>query len=479
MGNFYSKQTAYSILRSLLYFLGWALVIKLIFFLVLWILAKQSWEYIWGHPLLNPLGGLKIWIAIALLYGLIRRNQKPLRFATWGRYLLYIVLFSAFVATLQTYYVHRKNTGWYDMAKDGRCYDKFHSFWLINDKQYFINIDECVKEQMTQKKNLLGKPKYVYTNTGSNNISTYETTFVDYDVITPRLLWIMVAFIIFSIIEMLRRYGAIRLYKRLVSWGVFWREGLLASKPGAIKVMLAGATINLVWLAFMPRIEGYPSHWIPLLLLISAIIFSIRRFRIGKIRSATSTELANWQYMLVGVTISSLLLVILGVSWLYYLLIICVAWYLVSVRKLPAPVAKIILFFLFVFHPDWLFADDGTWSTGGLDALVGGDIAGPSAADNSRDLSDTIGATLPLTLPEPIDSEGPDENEPPEEEFIPPEEVIGQKEDPDQERGDATEGASPKGEHENPADTKNEESSETKGPRYPIDRPLGEDEPGN
>jgi hypothetical protein len=451
MENLYSRQTWYSILRSQLYFLGWALVIHGIFLVILLVFAKQDWNYIWGHPLLSPLKGIRLWMAVGLVHGILRRNKKPLSPAAWGRCLLYMVFFTVFVSTLQIYYVHRKNTGWYDMATNERCYDRFHSFWLIQDESYFSRIDECLKAKMANEKNIFGNPKYVYTNTGTSNLSTYKTSLIDYDVFTPRFLWILIAFILISIIEMLRRYGAIDFSRRAVSWASSWKISFKGIRSAQVKIILTGLVLTLAIFIFFPRINGFPSQWVPGILLPAILVYSLRKYDFNSI-------IRGWQsfpgfpFIIIGMAIASLLLMILGTQVLYYLLVIGIVLLLWMHGKLQPANIKFLLLGLLAVHSGWVWADDGTWTTGGLDALVN-DSAGTTAVDNVESLTDAIAVSIPLLVPD---------KEEPKEESVAPEEIIGKEDEKDQgvvQPSDTIPGTG----HKPPV----------------IDMPLGEDPLGN
>lgn len=440
-----SKSTVYSILKSVGYFLLWGVAFHLIIFLIIKISTGWTFKYLFAHPQLGPLNGLKIWFVAGLVYGFIHRMKKrSMGIKTWSRAFLYMILISAFISTLQLYYVHRKHTGWYDMAEPGKCMNKYHSFWLIQDHSYFAGIDQCLRS-------VNGVNYGTATNLG------YEQ--LDYDQLTPRLQWILLAILLVTIIELFRRYGPIGFYKFIGSYGRYWRNGINKLNAKNTEMILAGAIGYMLILAFLPKIEGYPSSWLPLLVFVAALFLSFRLFiskRLANLPAAAGLPL--WFLLITGITLSSLLLTILGIRSLYYLLAICFVIYLIVINKLPAAAVKTMLLLWLFFDADFLFADDGTWPSGGLDKLLS-DGAGPTAVDNVVDLSDTVLPVVPFveTEPEPEETEV----------SLTEEELMGNT-------GNETEETNTEGTETESGTTEN---SEGENRRLPIDRPLGEDPP--
>lgn len=393
----YSKRTMISIIRSIGYFALWGIAFELVLFLILWYLTKWDFKQLLINPYMAPFTGLKIWLIIGAIHGWLNRNKKPraMTLKRWGRQFLYMLVFGSFVMSLQLYYVHRKNTGYYDLA-DASCLNKYQSFWLITDKIFYKNTDDCLRSLKQAERNASGEPTYTYIPFIYNHDGNYKGEFIDYDVITPRVLWILIAFIIITIIELFRRYGPMGLYKGIKNYGRYFQVNIIKMNRRYYEIIFFGALVNLVFLILLPKINGYPSRHLPLILFLAAGFYTLRVFFSKKLQTQKSgKKIPDLFVFVIGIALSSLILTVLGLKALYYILFICLSIFLILFRKVSiAKVTPLILFFI-LLDPDFLFADDGTWTEGGLDRLAA-DSAGPMSIGNVEDLAETTAVTVPL-----------------------------------------------------------------------------------
>lgn len=257
---------------------------------------------------------------------------------------------------------------------------------------------------------------------------------------------------------MIRHYGLIGFFQRTGNWRRAWGAGLKGTNNEKWKLISGGMVITLGLMAFLPKIMGYPSGWIPILLLIAAFIFSVKNAICSNQAKLRTDGLPALQFMTLGAIIASLVLVIVSIKGFYFLLVISAVVFILLLRKtsMPVPaVLKIGLVIFFAMEHELLWADDGTWSTGGLDALIN-DSAGSGAIHNAEDISDTVSVSIPLTMPEPEPE--------PEEESVNPDDILGT-------------GPQPTTDQPAPVTTGTSGTSGTPTPPPIVNEPLGMDPP--
>ncbi|MDO5971425.1 hypothetical protein Q4Q35_16585 [Flavivirga aquimarina] len=284
----------------------------------------------------------------------------------WGRSLLYIFIFGSFIASLQLYYVHRKSGGWNGL-RGTECVHEYQSFFLIKNRQHFKYLDECLVQLKRQKDNSYQPKVYNY-----NYIEDYKGHLIDYDIITPKLVWGIIIFIIISIIEMLRRYGPVKIYKAGNRYLKFWQDGFSSYNKSQMELVLLGASVYLIILYALPKINGLPNSTLEIFVLLGILMLA---FRIV-IRSAGKNLFANksfkeWFFIFLGILIACALLLISGNRIFYILLVLSIVAYIYTSKLLDFKFFKATAVILLLFNFDNLFAlDDGTWSEGGLENML-------------------------------------------------------------------------------------------------------------
>lgn len=416
----YSKKTVHSILRYIGYYLLWGLAFNLLVFVLVWYLSKWDFKQVYYNPYLSPYNGLLLWIVIGGIRGWYKRNRKnKMTVKKWASTFLYIAVFGAFMISLQIYYVHKKYPGWYDLPVDSTtCVKKFHSYWLVKDNEYFRRIDECLKSKRIGEGQTSAGIPY-----NSNNISAHKTKLIDYDVITPKVLWILIVFVVITFIKLAIRFGLINFYKGTMSFGNYWYNGISKINSKSFELILLGAVCTFVLLAFMPKINGFPSKQLPLVLGIASIVMSLRIyfFKTVKIDDHSSKGLPKWFLFITGITVSCVLLMVLGMKAMYYLLVLTGGGFLILQNRVPPAAVKSIIVILLVLDPDLLFADDGAWPEGqGFDSFLN-DPAGGVGVDAAKEKAGTAVLVIEpaldddtdkdVTIKEPVNDEDADENQ--------------------------------------------------------------------
>ncbi|NAY93106.1 hypothetical protein GTQ34_14400 [Muricauda sp. JGD-17] len=400
----YSKKTVHSILRYIGYYLLWGLAFNLLIFVLVWYLSKWDFKQVYYNPYLSPYNGLIVWILIGGIRGWYKRNRKrTMTLRKWASTFLYIAVFGAFMISLQIYYVHKKYPGWYDLPVDSTtCVKKFHSYWLVKDNEYFRRIDECLKtKKLNEGESSVG---VAYR---SNNISVHKTRLIDYDVITPKLLWILIVFSVITLIKLGGRFGLINFYKGTLSFSNYWYNGISKINFKSFELILLGAVSTIILLALMPKINGFPSKQLPLVLCIASIVLSLRLyfFKTVKIDDHSSKGLPKWFLFITGITVSCVLLMVMGMKAMYYLMVLTGGGFLLLQNRVPPAAVKSIIIVLFVLDPDFLFADDGAWPEGkGFDKFMD-DTAGGVGVDGAKEKAGTAVLVVDTALDDDKDQE--------------------------------------------------------------------------
>ncbi|WP_411031255.1 hypothetical protein [Spongiimicrobium sp. 3-5] len=451
----YSKNELSSFAKHIMYYLSLGIALNLFYLIITWLLSEQDLSKIYSNPFFSPYNGLFGWMLLGALVGLFRLNKKyTFSRKKWSRTFLFMVIFSVFITSFQIYYVHRIKKGWNGLTYTEKGLPKFHSFFLIEDKGHFKDLDADIRSFEKQKNSY--EPGYYFYNP----IDQYKGEFIDYDVITPRIMWILVVFIVFSLIELMRRYGPIGFYKNLGAYGNLWKYSFSSYNRKKLGLVLMGASINLIFLAFLPKINGYPRHIISVFLILGALVATIRYFLLisGNGEAITRDKIPKWFLLLLGVIVSSLLLAVFGMRIIYYLLVICCLSYLLVTKRLSPSIIKSIVLVFLIMDSDILMADDATWKEG---SNLSSDPDGGRAIQQAKKAGDAGAMTASVAgLKEKLVSIDPNKG--------------GKKEDKfEKGSGEGFENPFAK----KPTETNDSEASDNQdsGSGIIIDEPLGED----
>ncbi|MEZ4810890.1 MAG: hypothetical protein R2819_11085 [Allomuricauda sp.] len=397
----YNKSALHSILKTTLYYTLWGLVFNILLFVLVWILSKWEFLLVYHNPYLNPFRGIWFWVVLGVVVGWFRRNQKnKMTFKKWSRTFIYMFFFGALIMSLQLYYVNRKHGGWNGLTGPD-CVHKYQSLFLIKDRQHFINLDNCLVGQKMQK-----DPDYKPVNKTYTYLEDYRGKLIDYDVINPKLIWALIVFIMVGAIELLRRYGPIRVYKNIGAFVGYWKKGLSAFRQKQWELIFLGSMVNLLLLFLLPKINGLPNGKLPILFSLTILMVMFK----GTIRKPKGNYFADsknlqWFYFAVGVLVSSILLIISGNKIFYVLLVLSIGGYLYTSKLVNWSVARPVVILLLFLDVDSLFAmDDGTWPEGGLDILLN-DTHGAVSTEFAAELGGTAAAVTDLAQEDPEEEE--------------------------------------------------------------------------
>lgn len=397
----YNKTALRSIAKNVIYYFLLGLAFNVLVFILIWVLSKWEFTRLYHNPFLRPFNGLWVWVIMGVVVGWFRRkNAKPLTIKRWVRSLLYVFVFGAFIASFQLHYVHRENGGWNGL-RGTECVHKYQSYFLIKNRQHFISLDQCLAQLKTQKDNTYQAKSYHY-----NNVEDYKGQLIDYDIITPKLIWGLIIFIIISLIELLRRYGPVRMYKAGGKYLKFWQDGISNYNKNQFELILLGSSIYLIALYLLPKVNGLPNSKLQIFVLLGILMLAYRIvIRKGRSNLFKSNNFKEWFFVLFGVLIACVLLLISANKIFYILLIFSVVAYIYTSKLLNFKFIKAIAIVVLLLNIENLFAiDDGTWTEGGLENMLN-DSHGPESAGQAEELGGEAGVVVDTAQEEEDDDD--------------------------------------------------------------------------
>ena len=383
----YNKSALRSITKHVIYYFLLGLAFNVLVFILIWILSKWEFTRLYHNPFLMPFNGLWVWVIIGAIVGWFNRKRKqPLNLIRWGRSLLYIVIFGAFVTSLQLYYVHREHGGWNGL-RGTECVHKYQSYFLIKNRQHFISLDQCLVQLKAQKDSDYKPRAFNY-----NNVEDYKGRLIDYDIITPKLIWALIIFIIVSIIEMLRKYGPVKMYEAGGRYLKFWQKGMSTYNKDKLELILLGSSVYLIVLYLLPKVNGLPNGKLQIFVSLGILMLAYRVVIRKEIKNLfTNSVFKEWFFIILGILITSILLLISANKIFYILLILSIITYIYASKLLNFKLLNVVLVLVLLLDFENLFAlDDGTWSEGGLDTLLN-DSHGSESLGQAEELAGNAG----------------------------------------------------------------------------------------